>query len=115
MQRQGPNSAFQTAGSGGKPEEHSGRVLVVASQEGQFSAGVSGTDAFLGGSGRRQSGEENKGLRILYMRKELESCRKLLILPELLWHTLWVAHPVRESNSAHKLLGGEPGPAKPLL
>lgn len=46
------------------------------------------------------------------MRKELESGRKLLILPELLWHTLWEAHPLRESNSAHKLLGGEPGPSQ---
>ncbi|XP_066210782.1 actin-binding LIM protein 1 isoform X18 [Saccopteryx leptura] len=46
------------------------------------------------------------------MRKELESCRKLLILPELT-----VAHPLGgtpllESNSAHRLLGGEPGPSQ---
>lgn len=31
-------------------------------------------------------------------------------------HTLWVAHPSLEPNSAHKLLGGKPGPhqASPL-
>lgn len=37
--------------------------------------------------GRRQSRE--KGVRILYGRKELESCRKLLVLPELA-----AAHPL---------------------
>jgi len=31
--------------------------------------------------GRRQSGE--KGVKTLYTRKEVESCRKLLVLPEL--------------------------------
>lgn len=45
------------------------------------------------------------------MRKDLESCGKLLVLPELLWHTLHVAHPSPESNSAHKLWEEGQGPS----
>lgn len=96
---------------------NTGRVLIVASHKGQFSAGVPGTDVF-----RRvvlridgESGGREWGLEDSVHGEGVELCRKLLILPELT-----VAHPLGgtpspESSSAPKLPGGKPSPAKPFL